>query len=127
MDADAWIMFAANDRESGCGLYSYLSSGKSSAMAISFLPMSFQASRTACDGLGAGLGGAFLASWAAAGIAASTTAISRAPHLLRFFIGSLLIFLSCGPALGLQSANFGRHTFSDGSSGKVFLPTSVTT
>src|SRR4029077_16369377 len=60
-------------------------------MAINFLPMSFQDSRIASDGLGAGFGGAaFLASCANAGIAASTPATSRLPHLLRLFIVSLL-------------------------------------
>src|SRR5208282_2032788 len=63
-------------------------------MAINFLPISFQDSKTACDGLGAGFGGvAFLASCAKAGIAASTTATSRAPHLLGLFIVSLLVLL----------------------------------
>src|SRR6266849_3211788 len=65
IEALAWIRFAANVRESGCGLYSYLSSGKSSAMAISFFPVSFHCSRTACEGLAAGFGGSFFAaSWA---------------------------------------------------------------
>src|ERR1700691_5687729 len=55
-------------RWAGVGLKSYLSSGKSSAMAISFRPISFQAASTACDGLSAGFTAAcFLASWAWAG------------------------------------------------------------
>src|SRR5215470_3718733 len=40
----------------GAGLKSYLSSGKSSAMAFSLRPISFHCSSTACDALGAGFG-----------------------------------------------------------------------
>src|SRR5580704_4449991 len=71
-------------------------------MAINFLPISFHDSRMASDGLGAGFGGAaFLASCAKAGIAASITATSRAPHLLTLFIVPLLFFFVCfGPAIG---------------------------
>src|SRR5580700_5795217 len=65
-------------------------------MAINFLPISFHDSRMASDGLGAGFGGAaFLASCAKAGIAASITATSRAPHLLTLFIVPLLVFFVC--------------------------------
>src|ERR1700722_9761547 len=61
-------------------------------MAINFFPMSFQDSKTAPDGLATGFGGVvFLASCARAGIAASSAATSRAPHLLRLFIVSLLV------------------------------------
>src|SRR5271168_57442 len=96
-------------------------------MVINFLPISFQDSKTACDGLGAGFGGvAFLASCAKAGIAASTTATSRAPHLLGLFIVSLLVFAYLSwpgirrayePVLGKP----GRHTLSDGPRVQAFL------
>src|SRR5882724_77754 len=48
-----------NVRESGFGLKSYLSSGRSTAIAISFRPMSFHPSSTAADGPRAGFGGSF--------------------------------------------------------------------
>ena len=55
----------------GTGLKSYLSSGKSSAIAINFRPISFQLSSRACDGPTAGFGGAsfFIVSCAAASTA----------------------------------------------------------
>src|ERR1700684_1914451 len=95
-------------------------------MAINFLPISFQDSSTACDGLGAGFcGSAFLASWANTGIAASATATSRVPQSRKLFIVSLLIvgcFWICFRACsGLLSVNRGRHTLSDGPRGQVFL------
>src|ERR1700732_634436 len=91
MDAETCMSPAANVRESGCGLYSYLSSGKSSAMAISFFPMSFHCSSTACDGLGAGFGGSFFAaSCASTGIAANPAHNTNAPISFINLIFSLL-------------------------------------
>src|ERR1700674_4039679 len=91
MDAETCMSPAANVRESACGLYSYLSSGKSSAMAISFLPMSFHCSSTACDGLGAGFGGSFFAaSCASTGIAANPAHSTTAPISFIHLIFSLL-------------------------------------
>src|ERR1700734_2614072 len=93
-------------------------------MATSFLPTSFQDSRTASDGLGAGFGGAaFLASCARAGSAPSATATSRVPHLLKLFIVSLLIFLL--PLrelpLGCLGTDLDRDTLSDARPSQVFL------
>src|SRR5277367_47483 len=95
-------------------------------MAISFLPTSFHDSNTASDGLNAGFGGvAFLASCAKAGKAANAKATSRAPHLLKLFIFSLLIFarigLVSGPASRPFRASLGRHTLSDGPRRQAFL------
>src|SRR6266403_2201266 len=92
MEAETCMRFAANVRESGFGLYSYLSSGKSSAIAISLRPTSFHCSMIAADGLKAGFGGSFalLASvCATTGIAArNATAHNAVKNLIRF------IFLS---------------------------------
>src|SRR6266404_5492377 len=88
MEAETCIRFAANVRESGFGLYSYLSSGISSAIAISLRPMSFHCSMIAADGLKAGFGGSFglLASvCATTGIAArNATAHNPAINFIRF-------------------------------------------
>src|SRR6266481_9327368 len=88
MEAETCIRFAANVRESGFGLYSYLSSGKSSAIAISLRPMSFHCSMIAADGPKAGFGGSFglLASVCAkTGIAArNATAHNPAASFVRF-------------------------------------------
>src|SRR5260370_34006531 len=54
MDAEACTRFATNVRDSACGLYENLSSGKTCAMAINFRPMSFHASSPPSDWLGAG-------------------------------------------------------------------------
>src|SRR6266404_2797392 len=59
MEAETCMRFAANVRESGFGLYSYLSSGKSYAIAISLRPTSFHCSIIAADGTKAGFGGYF--------------------------------------------------------------------
>src|SRR5712692_8279328 len=94
MDAETCTSPAANVLESACGLYSYLSSGKSSAIAISFLPMSFHCSSTACDGLGAGFGGSFFAaSCASTGITASPMANAKLTSLIHFVMVSLLSFV----------------------------------
>src|SRR6266849_8364966 len=91
MDAETCMSPAANVRESACGLYSYLSSGKSSAIAISFLPTSFHCSSTACDGLGAGFGASFFAaSCASTGIAVRPAHNTIAPITFINFIFSLL-------------------------------------
>src|SRR6266481_1671490 len=94
MDAETCTSPAANVLESACGLYSYLSSGKSSAIAISFLPMSFHCSSTACDGLGAGFGGSFFAaSCAITGNTANPMANARLASLIHFIMVSLLSFV----------------------------------
>src|SRR5437660_1222735 len=87
MDAVTCSSTARNVLESGFGLYSYLSSGRSSAIMISFRPISFHCSSTACEGLGAGFGGSFFAaSCATAGsIANPITKAHPATHL-NFFI-----------------------------------------
>src|SRR5580704_1573044 len=73
-------------------------------MAINFFPTSFQDSKTAPDGLATGFGGVvFLASCARAGMAASITATSRAPHVLALFIVSLLVFVSVFAQDGTRS------------------------
>src|SRR5579859_2332806 len=91
-------------------------------MAISFLPISFQDSNTACDGLATGFGvAAVLASCANAGIAARTAATSRAPHLLILFIVSLLILdLPLSKPPGPTRAGVRRLTLSDGPRGEAF-------
>src|SRR4029077_5119473 len=79
---------SAKLRWAGVGLKSYLSSGKSSAMAMSLRPMSFHCSSTACDGLAAGLTAvSFLeASWACSGdaAAAARTRAARSKDLIDF-------------------------------------------
>src|SRR5260370_13182754 len=88
------MRFAANVLESGCGLYSYFSSGKSSAMMISFRPMSFHCSSTACEGLGAGFGGSFFAaSCASTGSAANPAAKTTPPTHFSFFMFSFLRYV----------------------------------
>src|ERR1700675_3410408 len=56
MDAETCSSCSAKVRSAGTGLKSYLSSGKSSAMAISLRPISFHCDTTACDALGAAFG-----------------------------------------------------------------------
>src|SRR5216683_6157143 len=91
MDAETCTSPAANVLESACGLYSYLSSGRSSAIAISFLPISFHCSSTASEGPGAGFGGSFFAaSCPSTGNAANPTAKATPATHFRFFISSLL-------------------------------------
>src|SRR5580693_4772171 len=91
MDAEACTRFATKVRDSACGLYENLSSGKSLAMAISFRPMSFHDSSTAPDGLGAGPSAFFGASWARRGANAKHTAIHTKANLEKRFIASLLM------------------------------------
>src|SRR5579863_7516746 len=76
-----WRSCSAKLRWAGVGLKSYLSSGKSSAMAMSLRPISFQESRTTLAGGSAGLGAAasfFVASCACAGIAKQMESRARA-------------------------------------------------
>ena len=59
-------------------------------------------------------------------MAASATATSRVPHLLKLFIFSLLIFklflnLFLDLLLGLFWDSLGRHTLSDGPRRQAFL------
>src|SRR6202044_1989685 len=85
---------SAKLRWAGVGLKSYLSSGKSSDMAMSLRPMSFQESRTTLEGLSAGfVATSFLASWAWTGIAAIAMANKAAASS-----GVFVIFVS--PRLG---------------------------
>src|SRR5438445_5004787 len=87
MDAETCSNTPRNVLESGFGLKSYLSSGKSSAMVINFRPISFHCSSTACEGLGAGFGGAFfVASCASVGNTANPMAKARPATHLSFFI-----------------------------------------
>src|SRR5258708_23387904 len=90
MDAEACTRFATNVRDSACGLNENLSSGKSPAMAISFRPISFHASSTASDGLGAGPGAFFGASCARRGANAKQTANHTKANLVKRFIAFLL-------------------------------------
>src|SRR6266576_123977 len=87
MDAVTCSSTARNVLESGFGLYSYLSSGRSSAMTMSFRPISFHCSSTACEGLGAGFGGSFFAaSCASTGSTANPMAKASPAIHLSFFI-----------------------------------------
>src|ERR1700733_10062837 len=90
MDAEACTRFAINVRDSACGLYENLSSGKSCAMAINFRPMSFHASSTPSDWLGAGPGAFFGASCAPRGANAKATANHTNANLEKHFISFLL-------------------------------------
>src|SRR6266853_592622 len=87
MEALACSIFSRNVRDSACGLNPNLSSGKSSAIMISFRPISFHCSSTACEGLGAGFGGSFFAaSCATAGSIANPIAKAHPATHLSFFI-----------------------------------------
>src|SRR5215470_13206974 len=60
-------------------------------MVMSFLPISFHCSSTACDGLGAGFGGSFFAaSCAVAGNIANPRANATPANLFQFVMISLL-------------------------------------
>src|SRR6267378_4673541 len=83
-------------RCSGFGLNSYLSSGKSSAMAVSLRPISFHVSRTACVGLTGGLGAALFFSCDPTGSTANPVAKTRPAITLHFFISSPLRFAPIG-------------------------------
>src|SRR5215475_14434040 len=82
MEPEACSKFATNVRESGFGLYSYLSSGKSSAIATSLRPTSFHCSKTAAEGLAAGFGGSFFASLCAIVGIAARNAARQTPAIL---------------------------------------------
>src|SRR5205807_1616053 len=89
-----WSNCSRKLRCSGFGLNSYLSSGKSSAMVISRRPTSFHCSRTACDGLDAGLGGSFFAASCADMHNIATPIANTTPHnLTRFFMACFLRFV----------------------------------
>src|SRR6267154_2059276 len=87
MEAETCSSCSAKVRCAGAGLKSYLSSGKSSAMAISLRPISFHCDTTACDALGAALGSSLFA-FANNSEAYPTASRSAAPHIA-FFIFSL--------------------------------------
>src|SRR5260370_31441099 len=93
MEPEAWTRLALKVRDSGAGLYPYLSSGKSSAMAISFRPISFHCSSKGSEGLGAGLGSVFLASWARRGCTVRQAVSRSAKSRPSRFIASLLFVL----------------------------------
>src|ERR1700719_1105688 len=84
MDAETCSSCSAKVRSAGTGLKSYLSSGKSSAMAISLRPISFHCDTTACDALGAALGPSLLAF--AKNCEAQPTSSITATHEIAFFI-----------------------------------------
>src|SRR6266851_1810043 len=93
----AWSSCSANVRCAGVGLKSYLSSGKSSAMAISFREMPFHCPRTSCDG--PFLGAPFLAiSCARLGTTANPIARDRPKIHCPFFIIFSLHSRADGPA-----------------------------
>src|ERR1700730_1840505 len=96
MEAETCSSCSAKVRCAGAGLKSNLSSGKSSAMAISLRPISFHCDTTACDALGAALGPSFFA-FAKNSEAYPTASTSAAPYVA-FFIFSLPHAL---PRLGL--------------------------
>src|SRR5450755_3772465 len=84
---EAWSSCSAKLRWAGVGLKSYLSSGKSSAMAMTFRATSFQVSSRTFDGPSAGLTAAFfMASCACAGRARVEASRSAAASL------SILLF-----------------------------------
>src|SRR6266403_2897422 len=113
MEAETCMRFAANVRESGFGLYSYLSSGMSSAIAISLRPTSFHCSMIAADGPRAGFGGSFglLASvCATTGIAARNATAHNLPiNFIRFislsFDAPVCAVHTSSPAAGLLHAS----------------------
>src|SRR6266446_2662793 len=111
MDAATCSTCATNVRESGLGLYSYLSSGKSSAIAINFLLISSQPFSTACEGLATGFGGSvFLgASWASAGSAAHPAASTAAAIKHSLFMISLLSFVRRSGRLLTQTRGSARR------------------
>src|SRR5580700_10836164 len=78
----------------GAGLKSYLSSGKSSAMAMSLRPISFHCSRTAPAALDAGFGAAsfFGMSWERAGVTKIVAAkiATASARMLFNFIGFIV-------------------------------------
>src|SRR5271165_5776426 len=59
MDAETWSNCPTKLRDSGLGLYSYLSSGRSSAMAMIFRPISFHCDSTICDSVAMAFGASF--------------------------------------------------------------------
>src|SRR5712671_2369253 len=96
MEAETCRSCSAKVRCAGTGLKSYLSSGKSSAMAISLRPISFHCETTACDALGAALGSSLFA-FAKNSKAYPAASRTAAPHIA-FFIFFLPHAL---PRLGL--------------------------
>src|SRR6267143_780267 len=89
MEAETCSICSANVRCAGVGLKSYLSSGKSSAMAISLRPISFHCESTTCEGLGASRG-ASLAVRANRNEAPKAIAKTSVAPKTTFFIVSLL-------------------------------------
>src|SRR3984885_13567419 len=79
MEPAACSNCSAKLRCAGVGLKSYLSSGKSSAIAVSLRPISFQESSTTFNSGSAGLMAAsfFIPSWACAGNANASRTIAR--------------------------------------------------
>src|SRR5208282_5822587 len=122
MEAAACRRLAPKVRDSGAGLYAYLSSGKSSAMAMSLRPMSFHCSSTACEGLSAGFGSAFFMfmSWARIGRTTRHAANKTAATTGIFLIFLSFSFFGKGPI-------YQTHEFAGSRSqaGKVVKPASV--
>src|SRR5271154_2774077 len=107
----AWINRWAKVPIAGVGLKSYLSSGKSSAIAISLRPMSFHCSSTACDALGAGFGAepSFVMSCACAGVIEILAAkISAASELMLFIFNGFIGNSSCHCQRRMLQ-EFGQH------------------
>src|ERR1700719_197545 len=90
MEEDACRSCSANVRCAGVGLKSYLSSGKSSAMAISLRPISFHCESTTCEGLGEGVAAGLLAARANTNEVPRDTARASTALAIIFFISSLL-------------------------------------
>src|ERR1700730_8956744 len=95
MDAETCSICSAKVRSAGTGLKSYLSSGKSSAMAISLRPISFHCETTACDALGAALGLSLFALVKTREAHPASTTI--ATHEIAFFIFFLSVPYLRGP------------------------------
>src|ERR1700730_1930439 len=94
MEAVTCSICSAKVRCAGVGLKSYLSSGKSSAMASSFRPISFHCDSTTCEGLGAGRG-APLAVRASKSEAPNDKAKASIAPSITFFIFLSLSFAAC--------------------------------
>src|SRR5271168_1989253 len=102
---------SAKVRWAGVALKSYLSSGKSSAMAVSLRPMSFQESRTTLLGGSGGLTASFfMAFWARAGrvrVAAKRAAARRNGRFVIGFFSKSLERLADAIVVGLMGGEKG--------------------
>src|SRR5579864_7640575 len=113
-----WSSCSAKLRCAGVGLKSYLSSGKSSAIAVNFRPISFQASSTAWEALAAGFTAvSFFSEFCApAGIIRAATArAAAATHVAIFMVDSPCT--KCFGNTGILAANR-RHVKEDSKESK---------